>query len=105
MPYVIHCLGPVYGRDEPADQLLASCYREALRRAEEQKIRSIAFPAISTGAFGYPVEPAADIALRTVAEGAPRLQFVERIRFVLYDEAALEVYARALDRLAQELEG
>ncbi|MFP4489812.1 MAG: macro domain-containing protein, partial [Bacteroidales bacterium] len=51
--YIIHCLGPVYGVDKPEDKLLANCYRNALKLAEEQKIDSIAFPAISTGAFAY----------------------------------------------------
>lgn len=98
--YVIHCLGPVYGRDEPADDLLAACYREALARAEENGLRSVAFPAISTGAFGYPMEDAARVALRTVLEVVPELESVERIRFVLYDRAALEAHEAALDILA-----
>lgn len=98
-PYVIHCLGPVYGRDEPADELLASCYREALRVAEENGLRSIAFPALSTGAFGYPMEPAAAIALDTVAQEAERLTTVRTVRFVLYDDHALDVHRSALDRL------
>lgn len=59
--HVIHCLGPVYGVDKPADWLLASCYRNALQLAEQHGIRSLAFPAISTGAFGYPIEPTAHI--------------------------------------------
>jgi O-acetyl-ADP-ribose deacetylase (regulator of RNase III) len=61
--HVIHCLGPVYGRDEPSAELLASCYREALRLAEETGLESVAFPALSTGAFGYPMEEAARVAL------------------------------------------
>ncbi|CAN0229748.1 unnamed protein product, partial [Chrysoparadoxa australica] len=65
-PYVIHCLGPVYGRDEPADRLLADCYRNALRLAEENELKSLAFPAISTGAFGYPLRAATEIAVATV---------------------------------------
>lgn len=97
--HVIHCLGPVHGRDEPSDQLLASCYREALRLAEEHRLDSIAFPAISTGAFGYPVEPAARIALQTVAELAPTLRSVRRIRFVLHDDATLETHRRVLEDL------
>ncbi|MFP4067177.1 MAG: macro domain-containing protein, partial [Spirochaetaceae bacterium] len=52
--HVIHVLGPVYGMDKPEDKLLADCYRNALRRAEENRLSSVAFPAISTGAFGYP---------------------------------------------------
>lgn len=94
--WVIHCLGPVYGRDEPAHDLLASCYHEALRIAEERGIRSIAFPSISTGAFGYPLDEAARVALRTVVAQAPALRAVERIRFVLYDQRALDAHVRAL---------
>lgn len=102
-PFVIHCLGPVYGRDEPSNELLASCYREALRLAEENGLRSIAFPAISTGAFGYPMESGARIALETVAAEAERLTTVRTIRFVLYDQHALDVHRSALERLAEEL--
>lgn len=98
-PHVLHCLGPVYGRDEPADELLASCYREALRLAEENGLRSIAFPALSTGAFGYPMEPAARIALETVITAATRLDTVRTIRFVLHDEQALDVHRRVLEDL------
>jgi O-acetyl-ADP-ribose deacetylase (regulator of RNase III) len=98
-PHVIHCLGPVYGRDEPSDELLASCYREALRLAEEHRLRSIAFPALSTGAFGYPMESAARIALRTVIEEAQRLESVRRIRFVLFDQVALDTHRRVLESL------
>jgi O-acetyl-ADP-ribose deacetylase len=99
-PYVIHCLGPVYGRDEPSDALLAACYREALRLAEEHRLRSVAFPAISTGAFGFPGDAAARIALGAVVERAPALQSVRRIRFVLYDPTSLAVHERALDEVA-----
>lgn len=100
-PYVIHCLGPVYGRDEPSDELLASCYRDALRLAEENGVRSIAFPAISTGAFGYPIESAARVALETVAAEAERLTTVRTIRFVLHDDHALDVHRSALERVAE----
>ncbi|MGK7368954.1 MAG: macro domain-containing protein, partial [Candidatus Halalkalibacterium sp. M3_1C_030] len=63
--YVIHCLGPVYGRDKPEEELLANCYKNALQLAEDEGIESVAFPAISTGAFGYPTEAAARVALST----------------------------------------
>jgi O-acetyl-ADP-ribose deacetylase len=99
-PYVIHCLGPVYGRDEPADELLASCYREALQMAEAREIRSIAFPAISTGAFGYPIGDAARVALRTIADQAPGLSQVQRVRFVFFDDRDLDVHSRALGEIA-----
>lgn len=100
--HVIHCLGPVYGLHEPPDELLASCYREALRLAEEHGLRSIAFPAISTGAFGFPLEAAAEVALRTVAGEAARLESVQHIRFVLYDERALDAHVRVLEGIAAE---
>lgn len=97
--YVIHCLGPVYGRDEPSHHLLASCYRNALRLAEERGMASVALPAISTGVFGYPMEEAAEVALRTIVEMAPSLKSVRVIRFVLRDEAALRVHQDVLARL------
>lgn len=96
--YVIHCLGPVYGRDKPEDELLANCYRNALQLAEEHDIGSVAFPAISTGAFGYPLEPATEIALRTVLDMVPDLDSVKTIRFVLYGARAREVHEDVLAR-------
>jgi O-acetyl-ADP-ribose deacetylase len=101
--HVIHCLGPVYGFDEPAAPLLAACYRNALRVAEERGIRSIAFPALSTGAFGYPLEPATHIALRTVLDSLPRLASVRQIRFVLHDSTAERVYESVLDGMSELL--
>ncbi len=99
--YVIHCLGPVYGVDIPSDQLLADCYRNALKLAEQHGITSIAFPAISTGVFGYPMEEAAEVAFRTILEIAPTLKSVKVIRFVLRDEAALRIHERVLARLTE----
>ena len=98
--YVIHCLGPVYGADEPADALLAACYRNALQLAEENGIRSVAFPAISTGAFGYPLEPAARVALQTVLDQTADLSAVQHVRFVLYGQNAHETYVQILQELA-----
>ena len=90
--YVIHCLGPVYGRDEPAAELLADCYRNALKLAESKGIASVAFPAISTGAFGFPVERAASVAISAVRELMPRLRAVKHIRFVLHDESTGKIF-------------
>jgi O-acetyl-ADP-ribose deacetylase (regulator of RNase III) len=98
--YVIHALGPVYGRDRPEAELLADCYRNALALAEENGIDSVAFPAISTGVFGYPVEEAAKVALETVMDEAKNLKNVRLIRFVLFGERDLEVHEEALKRLA-----
>lgn len=99
---VIHCLGPVYGADEPVDSLLASCYREALQLADQDGLVSVAFPAISTGAFGYPLEPAAGIALKTVVDTLPGLSTVRHVRFVLFSERELEAHARLLEALTSE---
>lgn len=96
--YVIHCLGPVYGKDKPENLLLADCYRNALRLADEKEIDSVAFPAISTGIFGYPFEAATDITLQTVQELIPELKFVKHIRFVLFGEEDFEVYVERLRR-------
>lgn len=100
--YVIHCLGPVYGVDKPEDKILERCYRNALRLAEEYKIDSIAFPAISTGAFGYPVDEAAEVLFKTIEEVIPNLQSVKRIRFVLYSDRDLEVYEKMITRLLRK---
>jgi O-acetyl-ADP-ribose deacetylase len=97
--HVIHCLGPVYGQDEPAEGLLAACYRNALVLAEQHGLASVAFPAISTGVFGYPMEAAARVALRTVIETIPTLTSVKYIRFVLYGPEDEAIHARALEEL------
>jgi O-acetyl-ADP-ribose deacetylase len=99
--YVIHCLGPVFGVDEPSDALLASCYRNALQLAEQNAIRSIAFPALSTGAFGYPMGPAARVAFITVFDSLPRLSSVKLIRFVLFRDADLRLHERILEELTE----
>ncbi len=95
-PWVIHCLGPVYGLDEPAAGLLAACYRNALRRAEEREIRRIAFPAISTGAFGYPAAAAAAVTVRALREAAPELKSVRLVRLVLFGKPLFDIFRDAL---------
>lgn len=97
--YVIHCLGPVYGMDKPEDELLARCYRNALQLADEHKIDSIAFPAISTGAFAYPTEEAAGVAFSAVLDTIPKLKHVKRIRFVLHSAKDLEIHETVLSIL------
>jgi O-acetyl-ADP-ribose deacetylase (regulator of RNase III) len=96
---VIHCLGPVYGQDEPAGVLLAACYRNALALAERHGLTSIAFPAISTGIFGFPMDAAARVAIGTVLAEIPALASVKRIRFVLYGAADERIHVEALDEL------
>lgn len=98
-PYVIHCLGPVYGVDQPEKELLASCYRQALKLADENELSSIAFPAISTGAFGYPADEALDVVFETVSALIPKLTSVKLVRFVLYSQSDLELYKKAMERI------
>ena len=97
--FIIHCLGPVYGRDEPADGLLASCYRTALHLANENGIASIAFPSLSTGAFGYPMEEAARVAMGAVLAELRRPARVSLVRFVLFDDVARRLHQDVLDAL------
>ena len=100
--YVIHTLGPVYGRDKPVSELLADCYRNSLLLAEGESIESIAFPAISTGAFGYPKQEAAEIAFRSIGEIAGELNNVSKVRFVLYGEHDYQVHSNVLERILQD---
>jgi O-acetyl-ADP-ribose deacetylase (regulator of RNase III) len=91
--WVIHTVGPVFSGSEDRSALLASCHTEALRVADELGARSVAFPAISTGVYGYPLELAAPIAVRAVREAETQ---VEEVRFVLFDADALRAFQRAL---------
>ncbi|GAB7077603.1 O-acetyl-ADP-ribose deacetylase [Streptomyces albidoflavus] len=88
--WVIHTVGPVWSASEDRSQLLASCHREALRVAGELGARTVAFPAISTGVYRWPLEDAARIATETV-RATPTS--VEEVRFVLFDDRAYEVFA------------
>lgn len=96
--YVIHCLGPVYGVDRPEDQLLADCYRNSLKLAEKKEISSIAFPAISTGAFGYPIEEAIPIAIDTITAHAGRLKSLKRIAMVLFSNRDYRAHENYLNQ-------
>ncbi len=97
---VIHTVGPVYYRDrENAPALLANAYRNSLRLASEHGLRTVAFPSISTGAYGYPLEMAAPIALKTVIAYLRQHPEIELVRFVLYGQHAYKVYRRALEHL------
>lgn len=85
--WVVHVVGPVWRPNEDRTHLLESCYREALRVADELAARTIAFPAVSAGVYGWPIASAAEIAVETVRSTESR---VEEVRFVLYND---EVYA------------
>ena len=90
--WVIHTVGPVYAKSEDRSHLLASCHTESLRVADELGAHSVAFPAISTGIYGYPLNEAAPVALKAVRAAPTK---VERVLFVLFDEDALRAFEAA----------
>ena len=97
--FVIHTVGPVWNggkRGEPG--LLASCYRASLELALEHKLKTIAFPAISCGVYGYPLEHAVVIALRVCAEFVAQQGFIEKVIFACFDHDTLNAYRAGLDR-------
>jgi O-acetyl-ADP-ribose deacetylase (regulator of RNase III) len=102
--HVIHTVGPVYHREGPARsaELLTSAYRRSLEVASENNLRSVAFPSISTGAYGYPLEEAAPIALQTAIDYLETHTDIERVRFVLYGQRAYQVYKRALQNIVAQ---
>ena len=96
--HVIHTVGPVWaGGDRGEPGLLCRCYANALHLAGEHNMRSIAFPSISTGAYGYPIEQAAAVAVQTVREALLSTPSIELVRFVCFSALDLAVYRRLLD--------
>jgi O-acetyl-ADP-ribose deacetylase (regulator of RNase III) len=95
--HVIHAVGPVWsGGNKGEDDLLASCYRTALALAAEHRLASIAFPAISTGIYGYPLQPATEIAVRTVKSQA----WIDRVIFCCFDKPTADLYRQVIARSA-----
>jgi O-acetyl-ADP-ribose deacetylase (regulator of RNase III) len=90
--HVIHVVGPVYAKSEDRSHLLASCYREALRVADEIGARTVAFPAVSAGIYGWPMDDAARIAITTVRDTPSQ---VEEARFVLFGDEAYDAFSKA----------
>ncbi len=97
--YVIHCLGPVYGKDSPEEELLANCYKNALRLVEKHQIISIAFPSLSTGAFGYPIEEAVNVTFNAILAELQGLKHLQKIKFVLFSEQDLKLYLKKIEDL------
>lgn len=99
--HVIHTLGPIYSRSPEDPKTLVSCYTESLRVADEHGLRSVAFPAISCGVYGYPLGEAAEVSLGAVAGYAREVKTgVGIVRFVLFDPRAHEAFTRAADAFA-----
>ncbi len=98
--HVIHTVGPIYySAGKKAPDLLASCYRRSLEVASSHKLKSIAFPSISTGAYGYPLQEAAPVALKTVRDYLQDHSDIQRVRFVLFGQDAYQAYEKALKDL------
>jgi O-acetyl-ADP-ribose deacetylase len=98
--YVIHTVGPVYRGGEPGvAEALASCHRESVRLADDHGLASLAFPAISTGAYGYPVAEAAPIAISATIEALASAKHVTLCKFVLFDISTVCAFQRAAERL------
>ena len=101
--YIIHAVGPVYHDGKHGeDRLLAGAYKTSLELAVSQKLKSIAFPAISTGIYGYPIDQAAHVALTTVFDFVKTNTGLSLVRFVLFSDSDLKVYENTLKRLTAE---
>jgi O-acetyl-ADP-ribose deacetylase len=99
--HVIHTVGPVYRDGNHRErETLASCHRESIRVAEEHGLHAIAFPAISTGAYGYPVTEAAPIAISSTVEALASTKNVTLCRFVLFDASTVRAYEHAAEKLS-----
>src|SRR5579864_9679311 len=98
--YVFHAVGPIYSGSPNDEHLLASAYQSCLNLAEQHQVKSIAFPSLSTGAYGYPLDEAAPIALRTVVEHIQKPSSLQQVVFVLFGEEAFEAFEQALAGLA-----
>jgi len=99
--HVIHTVGPVWsggGRKEAGT--LASCYRESLKLAKKHGLKTVAFPSISTGAYGYPIEDAASVALKTIIDFLDKEEGIEQVTMVLWGKEALNAYSRILETKA-----
>ena len=97
--YVIHTVGPVYSGSPRDPKDLKACYTNSLKVAEKKGITSIAFPAISTGAFGYPMEEAAEVSLKAVMDYLRKGTNLKLVKFVLYSRSDYEVFKKVLESL------
>jgi len=94
---VIHAVGPVYGRENGREtELLASAYEASLRHAKEYNAKTIAFPAIASGIFGYPIEESAQVAVKSVMDFEKTQNWFDEVRFVLFEDYDLKVYEKEL---------
>lgn len=97
--YVFHAVGPIYSGSIDDERLLASAYQSCLNLAEQHQVKSISFPSLSTGIYGYPLELAAPIALSTIIEHIKKPTCLQQVVMVLFGESAYKVHEQALDKL------
>ena len=97
--YIFHAVGPIYSGSLNDERLLASAYQSCLNLAEQHQVKSISFPSLSTGIYGYPLELAAPIALRTIIEHLKKPTCLQQVLMVLFGESAYKVHEQALDKL------
>ena len=98
--YVIHAVAPIYGNQAHDADLLRSAYATSLRLAEAHAVKTLAFPSLGTGAYGYPIHLAAPIALGAVVDHIWAGSALERVTFVLFSQHAMDIYAKVLEQLA-----
>lgn len=100
--YVIHTVGPIYhGGNQREAELLANAYKNSLNLVSQYKLKSVAFPSISTGAYGYPVKEASTVALKTVLDYLRTHTDIEMVRFVLFDRKTYQAYEKTLQELTK----
>lgn len=100
--HIFHAVGPIYRQQADEEHLLASAYQACLKLAEQHQCKSIAFPSISTGAYGYPLMLAAPIALRTVLEHSKKSTDLQQVMFVLFENRTYNAYEKALNKLLEK---
>jgi O-acetyl-ADP-ribose deacetylase (regulator of RNase III) len=92
--FVIHTVGPIWGRDPEPDRLLAACYGKCIALADAEQVRELAFPAISTGAYGYPKDRAAAVASSAIKSALPACRSLQRVQLVFFSAADAELFVR-----------
>jgi O-acetyl-ADP-ribose deacetylase (regulator of RNase III) len=103
--FIIHTVGPVWrGGGEHEAETLASCYRKSLEAAEKLGVKSIAFPSISAGAFGYPLEKAAQVAIESIKEYALHSSSIEQVLLCCFSKKALEIYRKLIDTKSSDFD-
>ncbi len=101
--WVIHTVGPIWkGGDHGEDEMLARCYRNSLELAEKHGVRTLAFPSISTGAYGFPVERASKIGIMEINDFLERNSTIEKVVLVCFNDVAYECYSRAVEKIMRD---